>query len=237
MPTINQQTSQPDEINSSRPNQPVATFLQEAENLYVWCVDDIPELLKAGIDEALINELPLRIKACRDAQTLWKKKSKTPGDAKVQWKLQLTEVSKLATELLRAMRFAFRNHTDLLARLNYLTKGNSYTTLIQQLNDLALLGRKNSQLLAAIGFDQGLLDTAIAKSKELASLWAQTKNENARLNEVVVARNKAFWTLQQQVSEIRAAGKYIFRHRKDRYAGYVSQYWKQKNGRRNLLDQ
>lgn len=232
MQTI-KQTTQPDEIKSSRPNQPVASFLQEAENLYVWCIDDIPELVKAGVDEEMINTLPENIKACRDAQTLWKKKLKTPGEAQVQWKLQQPEASKLEAELIRALRFAFRNNPDLLARLKYIAKGNSYANLIQDLNDLALLGQKHSQLLTAIGFDMDLLDTATAKSKELAGLWAQTKIEKERLNETAVARNKAFWTLHQQVSEIRAAGQYVFRHRKDRYVGYVSQFWKKKDQRKS----
>lgn len=236
MPTINQ-TINLDEIKSSRPNQPVATFLQEAENLYVWCVDDIPELIKAAISEELIIKLPESIKACREAQTIWEKKLKTPGDAQVQWKLQLPEAIKLRTELLRAMRFAFRNHHDLPDRLKYIAKGNSYANLIQDLNDMAHLGRKNSQLLTAIGFDLGLLDTAIAKSAELAALWAQSKNEKARLNETAVMRNKAFWYLHKQVTEIRSAGRYIFRHRKDRYVGYVSQYWKQKEQRKSNSDQ
>ncbi len=235
MPT-NYQTANLDEIKSSRPNQPVASFLQEAENLYVWCVDDIPELIKAGIDEELINKLPENIKACREAQTIWQKKLKTPGDAQVQWKLQLPEAGKLETELLRAMRFAFRNNPDLLNRIKYIAKGNSYANLIQQLNDLALLGSKNSQLLTAIGFDLDLLDTATEKSAELAELWARSKNEKAHLSETAVNRNKAFWYLQQQVTEIRNAGQYVFRHRKDRYVGYVSQYWKQKNGRRSIPD-
>ncbi|WP_372652475.1 hypothetical protein [Draconibacterium sp.] len=232
MPTI-KQTTQPEEIKSSRPNQPVASFLQEAENLYVWCIEDVPELVKAGVDEEMINTLPENIKTCRDAQTLWKKKLKTPGEAQVQWKLQQPEASKLEAELIRSLRFAFRKQPDLLARLKYIAKGNSYANLIQDLNDLALLGQKHSQLLTAIGFDMDLLDTATAKSKELAGLWAQTKNENARLNEMAVARNKAFWSLHQQVSEIRATGQYIFRHRKDRYVGYVSQFWKKKDQRKS----
>ena len=236
MPRINQITK-PDEIKSSRPNQPVATFLQEAENLYVWCIDDVPELVKAGVDEELINYLPENIKACRDAQSLWEKKLKTPGDAQVQWKLQLPEASKLATELLRAMRFAFRNNADLSARLKYIAKGSGYANLIQDLYNLSVLGRSNSELLTAIGFNQDLLDTATAKSEELAGLWAKSKNEKERLKEVAVIRNKAFWYLHQQVNEIRSAGQYVFRHRKDRYVGYVSQYWKQKNGRRNIPDQ
>uniref|UniRef100_UPI003217870B hypothetical protein n=1 Tax=uncultured Draconibacterium sp. TaxID=1573823 RepID=UPI003217870B len=233
MPTINQ-TTHLDEVKSLRPNQPVASFLQEAENLYVWCIDDISELIKAGVDEDLINKLPDNITACREAQSLWKKKLKTPGHAQVQWKLQLPEAIKLEVELLGAMRFAFRNNRDLLSRIKYIAKGNSYANLIQALNDLALLGDKNSQLLTAIGFDLDLLDTAAAKSAELAILWAQSKNEKAYLNETAVKRNKTFWYLHQQVTEIRSAGQYIFRHRKDRYVGYVSQYWKLKNGRRSI---
>lgn len=235
MPTINQTTDSA-EVKSTRPNQPVSSFLQEAENLYVWCVDDIPELLKAGIDEALINELPLRIKACRDAQVVWETTSKTPGEAQVQWKLKLPEAIHLKAELLQSMRFAFRKHPDLLDRVKYISKGNNYASLIQDLYDLSVLGLANSQPLTAIGFNLDLLDTAMKKSEELAGLWARSKNEKERLNETVLKRNKAYWCLHQQVSEIRSAGRYVFRHRKDRSIGYVSQYWRQKNGRRNIPD-
>ena len=231
MPTINQTTS-PDEVKSSRPNQPVSSFLQEAENLHVWCAEDIPELLKGGITEEQINELPEYIKACREAQIRLEIKMKTPGEAQVQWKLQLPEAIKLKAELLRSMRFAFRNDSNLSGRLKYIAKGKKYANIIQDLNDLSVLGSANSELLVAIGFDLDLLDRATAKSEELATLWAQSKSEKAHLHEVAVLRNKAFWTLHKQVTEIRATGQYIFRDRPDRYVGYVSQFWKQKNNRR-----
>ena len=236
MPTINQ-ISNLDEIKSSRPNQPVASFLQEAENLYVWCVDDISELIEAGVDEDLVNQLPENIKACREAQTIWQKKLKTPGDAQVQWKLQLPEAIKLRTELLQSMRFAFRNKSNLSGRLKYIAKGKKYANIIQDLNDLAVLGRVNSQLLIAIGFDLDLFDTATAKSEELADLWAQSKSEKNHLHETAVLRNKAFWTLHKQVTEIRTTGQFIFRDRNDRYIGYVSQFWRQKNNRRGTPTQ
>jgi hypothetical protein len=232
MATINPTTNS-EEIKSTRPNQPVATFLQEAENLYAWCVDDIPELIKAGIDEAFINELPQGIKACREAQTIWETKLKTPGEAQVQWKLEVYEAQKLLAELLHSMRFAFRNNADLSGTIKYIAKESGYASLIQDLYNLSVLGRSNGQLLTAVGFDLDLLDTASAKSEELAALWAQSKNEKQHLNETAVLRNKAFWVLHRQVTEIRSAGQYIFRHRKDRSIGYVSQYWKHKNKRRS----
>ncbi|WP_346859993.1 hypothetical protein [uncultured Draconibacterium sp.] len=235
MSTINPRTNS-EEIKSTRPNQPVASFLQEAENLYIWCVDDIPELIKVGIDEAFINELPQRIEACRKAQTIWETKLKTPGEAQLQWKLKVYEAQKLITELLHSMRFAFRNEADLLGTIKYIAKESGYASLIQDLYNLSVLGRSNSQLLTAVGFDLDLLDTASAKSEELTALWAQSKNEKQYLNETAVLRNKAFWYLHQQVAKIRSAGQYIFRHRKDRSIGYVSQFWKHKNKRRSTPD-
>ncbi|MCY1723355.1 hypothetical protein OU798_23595 [Prolixibacteraceae bacterium Z1-6] len=235
MSTINPTTNS-EEIKSTRPNQPVASFLQEAENLWIWCEDDIPELIKAGIDEAFLNELPQRIEACRKAQTIWETKLQTPGEAQVQWKLQVYEAQKLLTELLHSMRFAFRSNADLSDSLKYFAKESGYASLIQGLYTLSVLGRSNSQLLTAIGFDLDLLDTASAKSEELAALWAQSKNEKEYLTETTVLRNKAFWYLHQQVAEIRSAGQYIFRHRKDRYIGYISQFWKHKNKRRSTPD-
>lgn len=232
MPTTNQTTSA-DDVKSSRPNQPVPSFLQEAENLYVWCAEDIPELLKGGITGEQINELPEHIKACREAQIRLEIKMKTPGEAQVQWKLQLPEAIKLKAELLQSMRFAFRNHPDLSDRLKYISKGENYAGLIQELNNLAVFGSANSELLTAIGFNLGLLDTATAKSEEMATLWAQSKSDKAHMHDVAVLRNKAFWTLHKQVAEIRATGQFVFRDRPDRYVGYLSQFWKQKDKRKS----
>jgi len=45
-------------------------------------------------------------------------------------------------------------------------------------------------------------------------------------------RNKTFWHLNELVSEIRAAGKFVFRNDKNRFKGYTSTFWKHKNNKK-----
>ena len=50
------------------PNIPVDVYLQEAEDLYHWSVEDKAKLIGADQDASLIEELPVRAGACREAQ-------------------------------------------------------------------------------------------------------------------------------------------------------------------------
>jgi hypothetical protein len=47
------------------PNMPVGEAVQEAENLYAWCQDDLQALTKAGLDKALVDDLPKKTSAKR----------------------------------------------------------------------------------------------------------------------------------------------------------------------------
>lgn len=68
------------------PNMPVDVFVQEAENLFHWCVDDQDALTSAGLDGNLINLLPVRSGACREAQSLWIKERNIRKEAEQAWK-------------------------------------------------------------------------------------------------------------------------------------------------------
>ncbi len=53
------------------PSMPMDTYLQEAHYLYQWCQPDRATLLRAGLDWLLVEDLPLRILAAAEAQSLW----------------------------------------------------------------------------------------------------------------------------------------------------------------------
>ncbi len=69
-------------------NIPLDAYLQEAENLYHWCQADKTELTKTGLDWTLVDDLPIRAGACREAQSLWFKERFTKADAEKAWKEQ-----------------------------------------------------------------------------------------------------------------------------------------------------
>ena len=46
-------------------------YIQEAENLYKWCLPDKDTLVKAGLDWKIVEDLPIRAGALREAVSNW----------------------------------------------------------------------------------------------------------------------------------------------------------------------
>jgi hypothetical protein len=107
-------------------------------------------------------------------------------------------------------QYAFRNSPDLMKTVALIKKGSSNAMKIQSLFELSALGKKNSELLTAIQFDIGLLDSAHEAAETLASLLAGVHNEKNATNETLDFRNRSFSYLKMAVDEIRKCGKYIF---------------------------
>jgi hypothetical protein len=211
------------------PAMPIEVFLQEAENLFLWCADDKEQLSAAGLDWTLVDELPVRSGALRHAESLWYKNRHTHKSAEKEWREKSPTAFDLRSSLLHDLRFAFRNNAGLTGKVRQITGANSHASLIQDLNGLSVLGKSNSGLLTAIGFDMGLLDTAAALSDELADLLARVIAGRATNNTSRITRNKAHTLLKQTVDEIRVCGRYVFWRTPQRSKGYVSHYYKRLN--------
>jgi hypothetical protein len=142
---------------------------------------------------------------------------------------QSPEAYAFRNDLLASFRFAFRKDDALLSRVSAIAEGSGHADLIQDLNDLAVLGRENPDPLTAIGFDLTQLDLAATRADELANLLAEANGDKADPNYSKTIRDKAYTHLKELVDEIREAGKYVFRNDKNRLKGYSSSYWKKQN--------
>nr|WP_319401530.1 hypothetical protein [uncultured Carboxylicivirga sp.] len=218
---------------SSKPTQPIAVLVQEASNLYEWCLDDLEQLQSVGLTKEKINDLLPRIENCRKIQALWTKQVQTIKESRLKWRVELPKAMQLRKEVVISMRFAFRNHPELINRLPVTSKGNGYAFLIQALNDLAFLAKNNTSLLISINFDLALIDKLEETSDMLTELWAIVKVEENSNNDFKLLRNRSFWHLYQLVTEIREAGRYVFRNTQSRYVGYISPFWKQKRKKKS----
>ena len=132
--------------------------------------------------------------------------------------------------MLHAFRFAYRKDPLLLSRVSAVADGSGHADMIQDLNDLAVLGKANTEALTAIGFDLAQLDAAATAADEMADLLATANGEKAEQNESKTIRDKACTHLKELVDEVREAGKYLFWRTPYRYRGYVSQYRKTRRG-------
>jgi hypothetical protein len=117
----------------------------------------------------------------------------------------------------------------LMARVAEIAEGATHADMVQDLNDLAILGTNNAALLGAIGFDTEKLLEAAQKSDTMANLLALANGDKAEQNDSKKIRDKAFAYLKERVDEIREAGKYLFWKNEKRYIGYVSKYWADQN--------
>ncbi|SHF94614.1 hypothetical protein SAMN05444274_11453 [Mariniphaga anaerophila] len=218
----------PDE-ETREPGIPVDVFLQEAENLHYWSLDDAAALAVVGITTDTINDLPVRAGACREAQSIWNKDYRSQQEAQKQWAEQAPEAYAFRDDLLASLRFAYRKDDALLSRVNAISEGSSHADMIQDLNDISVLGREYPAPLTAIGFDLAQLDLAATRADELADLLAEANGDKSDPNYSKTIRDKAYTHLKALVDEIREAGKYVFRKDKNRLKGYSSEYWRKQN--------
>ena len=207
------------------PNMPVDTFVQEAEDLYTWCQDDVSVLVSKGLTEEKILEIPVRAGACREAQSRWMKESRSQD----LWNAQSPAAYDLRDELLHDFRYAFRNNDSLLARVDEIAKGDGHEDMVQDLNDLAVLGTENQDLLTAIGFDLTKLETAAGLSDQMAELLAVVNGTKTGDHDAKYLRDQAYTYLKELVDEVRECGKYVFWKNESRSKGYSSAYWRKKN--------
>ena len=74
MSNVEDYNAKPDAVNAipdenvQTASLPVDVFLQEAENLHHWCIDDAVEFVSSGITQEMIDDLAVRAGACREAQ-------------------------------------------------------------------------------------------------------------------------------------------------------------------------
>lgn len=208
---------------------PIGLYAQEAENLFHWANQDRELLLGAGLDGNLLDELPMRVGALREAEARWQLEFRTRKEASERWARESPEAYQLRDNLLRSFRYAFRKHEDLLQKVALVAEGEGHADMIQDLSTLVVLGRAQSELLAGIHFDVALLDTAAQTVDELATLLAAANGEKLGDNDGRALRDQAYTFLHEAVEEIRACGKYVFFDNDARSRGYTSAVYRYRN--------
>jgi len=211
---------------------PVDAYLQEAENLYHWCQEDKETLTGVGLAWELVDDLPVRSGALREAESLWNRERFSHEEAEKMWAKESPLAYALRNELLHHFRFAFRNDKSLSGRVGAIADGNGHADMIQDLNDLSVLGKDNQELLTKINFDMSLLDLAAQKADEMATLLGETTRDRADYSAIKRIRDQSYTHLKEAVDEIYSHGQYLFWRSDERYKGYRSNYLRRINAKR-----
>jgi hypothetical protein len=209
------------------PSMPVDTYIQEARYLHKWCLPDKNPLKAAGLDWKLVDDLPVRADAATEAQSIWHDVMFGREEAQKKWAALSPAGYELRDEILHFMRYAYRDMPDMSTRVESVAEGSSDSDMIQDLNDLAVIGRENLEPLVAVGFDPKKLEEAASKSKELGSLRADASVDKAADQEKKLVRDQAYTHLKEAVDTIRQCGQFVFWKDQDRVKGYASDYLRQ----------
>jgi hypothetical protein len=223
-----------DDKQVKTPKVPVDILLQEAEDLFIWCLGDKEALVKVGFDGSLIEDLPVRAGALRYIHSLWQKKYHSQGKVQEEWKVKLTEAKELRNTMLHHFYFAYRNYPDIYAKVRQIKRGNSNAALIQDLSDLAILGNAFPEPLLTVQFDLQLLEQAETMPGQLASLLARVHAEKPDNKTNRMLRDKAYIYLKDAMDEIRRYGQFVFFRDEQKRRGYVSQYYKRQSLKASL---
>jgi hypothetical protein len=215
---------------------PIMHVIQEAENLCHWAKKGLPQLASVNITANSLDELNARSGACRETQSLWINNQKLGTEAQNKWNEASPEAYNLRDELIHTFRYAFRANEKLLAHVNLIAESNGHDDMIQDLNDLSVLGKKNKGLLTVINFDLKKLNLAASLSSDMADNLAVANGSKQTSDESKVLRDKAYFYLKELVDEIRAAGKFLFWKNPERLRGYSSDYWRKKNSTKKQED-
>ena len=203
---------------------PLDHYMLEAEGTGTQALKDKEALIKAGIPEVLIDDIPKRVGTCRQAQSNWVDRRNKQKEAEKKWSRLAKAADELHSEIIHGFRYAYRKDPDLKSQVDYIAKNYGYADLIQDMNDLATMGRNNPEPLKAIGFNMDLLDQAARMSDELSELLNLANGDRWSKAEAKIIRDKAYTHLKEAVDEVRECGKYLFWRDEERLRWYTSEY-------------
>ena len=203
------------------PSMPMDTYLQTARQLFHWAQTDKAALLKAGLSEDLLDDLPYRADAAEEAQTIWQNFLLGQSEALHRWNMESPEAYELREELIHAMRYAFRKDIPLRTKVTEIASHDVEIDLISDLDLLSTLGRENPSLLRAVGFKLAKLEQAAIMSQSMRSLKNSATGSDSLVKRV---RDQAYTHLKEAVDTIRECGQYVFWKDHSRRSGYESNY-------------
>lgn len=204
--------------------EPVNVFLQEAITLYYASLDDIEFLIAGGLCRKIVDDLPARISALREAEGLWVVSQIEEAEIKQSRADKIAEARALQGRLLRTLKFV---HGDrkILMRINSAARNDrSSSALVQSLADLAAAGRELMPDKPDSIITTQILDEASERARSLAAMLAEAATENLKGNRALNIRNRAYTHLREAVDEVRRHGKFVFHEDPFKKKRYSSDY-------------
>jgi hypothetical protein len=221
----------PDDQIKNPNSIPVEIYIQEAEMLLAWCQVDKDSLTASGLDWTVVEDLPIRCGALRQAEAQWQIEQELRRNAEKIWVRECPKGYAFRDELIHHFNYAFRDKSSLIKKVKEIANRSTHDGMIDGLYDLNILGMIHQYLLEKIGFDFKLLDMAVKKSRELARNKKAASFYSEDYLEVKKIRDQAYTHLKEAVDMIYDCGKFVFCENSARLKGYSSNHLRMKKMR------
>lgn len=208
------------------PTVPVVDMVHEASNLIIQAETDAEVLATLSINTELVGSLEARVEVLRDYQTQWLDEKNDADEARETWEVKFPIAEALKKDTLQTLRFVYGGDEDKMKRISEITKGDKYDDTIQDLHDIAYLGKQDLTVFEPVNYDVTKFDQAETLSSELMILLARMNGEKHEDNELKTLRDKSYYYVKEVVDYIRKYGKYAFRNDPEKAKLYTSTYYK-----------
>lgn len=192
------------------PQISIASLIQRANDIVVACRKDRSELEKAGLRWELVERASVLLKECSDTDAQLQIIKQDNKLLTAHFKRYLSQCRMMRNQLARQIRNAgvtLNVNFHLPQYKSHLSRAD----LVQDLNDLGVLCRKNRVLLEKTVFDFKLADQVSHKSKELAERIAEIEVDRSNtLTEQLLYRNALCKELYDLLKGICLIGRTTF---------------------------
>ena len=194
-------------VRRTRPARHFLTELAEARRIH-QVAEPHRELYAAltGFDVAALDCLPVLIDRVEGAEVELRK-ART-GKRRNSQRRTRDEAISLRFRMVEAARFGLRDEPDLLLPLEGFHKRRRLPNLVGDLERLAAIGKKHPQVFAGL---PGLPERPVETAQRLGDLLVRGPRDPV-FNRVQGDRNAVTALLIMVLAEVRAGGRFLFRH-------------------------
>lgn len=207
-----------------KPDMPVSAAIAEGEVCHALASEDLERMTDVGFDKGVLVELDKAIRTLRvaDAQHFVHQGEKREA-AKLCREESLKALA-LRRFLISSLDYALESEKSGLEKLRHLRKyRGGVAGLIQNMRNLAALGREYREQLSEINFRTEKLEECIRLADQLGAFAADAFVSD-RPNERKILRDMAFTHMRELMARIRKCAKYVLYDNPERLKRYTSAY-------------
>jgi hypothetical protein len=209
-------------LKVKKPQIPIASLVQDANDLHYCCRADRTILENAGLDWSMVEQLPEKLSACAKAEAVWYIYKKNNKSDTFSLKEEYRKGRKLRTDLAAELRKAFKIADD-TRRLPGFKNNWTRADIVQDLYDLAFIAKKNDAIIKQ-KYIWELVTTAEQTAKKLSEMTAQHTINRPTNSDQLQKRNEIAHELSSIISKIREIGRIAFKDDPKRIQCYYKKY-------------